>query len=80
MKVKDLIIELEKHDKELDVYTYCEDRVNADPEIPYQVLWIDSVELNMASIKSNANYESIIEFDGAEDAKKAVFINITSKH
>lgn len=79
MKVKDLIIELEKHDKELDVYTYCEDRVNADPEIPYQVLWIDSVELNMASTNRNSNNDLIIEFDGTEKAKKAIFINITTK-
>lgn len=78
MKVKDLIIELEKHDKELDVYTYCEDKLNTEIEIPYQVLWIDNIELNMVSIKRNSNYEPIIEFDGAENAKKAIFIKITS--
>lgn len=78
MKVRELIIQLEKLDPNLEVYCYTEDERFATADRPFWVLDLHHVQVVNAVLSRDAHHRPVTKFENSPSARTIVTIDVSS--
>lgn len=78
MKIKELMESLSKLDQNLEIYGYTEDVQMTAKVRPFQIFYINGIDVSVAERFRDENHEPTIIFGQSENSRSMALINLTT--